>query len=299
MIKNTVTVVIVTRNRLTPLLRCLKSVAASRPLPEKVVVVNNNSADETSAIIPKKFPSVTLLNQSLNTGAAKGRNLGAARAKTDFIFFLDDDAYVDSRTIKNCLMRINTDPKIAIVQTKVLSSFNTKKILGIAHDINTTTSLITAFGINEMDTGQYTTPIDIPMVGTGWLVRRSIFEEVSGFDEKFFVPYEDSDISLRIRNQGYRIVFEPTAKIWHDDIKPTEINPRIRSIGIASPERAFFVGRNKVYFMRKHAHGLSRIFFFVLLLPLFIAYHSAIILTSFRFDIWFTYLKGLKSGFTL
>jgi GT2 family glycosyltransferase len=294
-----VAVVIVTRNRPKPLVRCLKSLQKSSYKIKETVVVDNGSTDDTLQILKKDFPKVTVASLKTNTGAAAGRNRGAEKAKSEMIFFLDDDAFIEKETIASAVKTILTDPKIAIVQTKVLSSFNHKKILGIAHDINTTTSLITAFGINEIDKGQYKKVIDVPMVGTGWLIRRNYFEAVKGFDEKFFVPYEDSDISLRIRDQGWRIVFDPKSQIWHDDLKPTEINPRIRSIGIAAPERAYFVGRNKVYFMKKHSKGLGRIFFFGILLPLFIMYHSFVIITSLRFDILLTYYRGLWSGFRL
>lgn len=294
-----VSVVIVTRDRSELLRRCLKSVYKSTLKPSKVVVVDNASSDNTALVVKKEFPKTHLITNRKNTGAAAGRNIGAANSTSEFIFFLDDDAYIETSTIQNALKVILADPNIAIIQTKVLSDLNPKKILGIAHDIDTRTSLIKAYGINEIDGGQYSKVIDIPMVGTGWLIRRKIFNEVGGFDEKFFVPYEDSDISLRIRKLGYRIVFTPNSRIWHQELKKTDINSRIRSIGIASPERALYVGRNKIYFMRKHSKGISRILFFSILLPMFISYHCFIITTSFRFDILRTYLKGVYQGFKL
>lgn len=294
-----VSVVVVTRNRKGPLIRAIKSIYQSAPRVNEIIVVDNNSTDDSVEVLEKKFPKVIVLKQKVNTGAAAGRNIGAKKAKSENIFFLDDDAYVNKYTIQDALKVLLSNEKIGIVQTKVLSSFDKKKILGIAHDINTTTSLISAFGIGEIDNGQYKKIIDIPMVGTGWIIPKKIFNQIKGFDEKFFVPYEDSDLSLRLRKAGYRIVFNPKSEIWHDDLKPTDINPRIRSIGIASPERAYYVGRNKIYFMRKHSSGIGRIMFFSVLLPLFICYHSMIILTSLRFDIWKTYLKGLLSGFKL
>lgn len=294
-----VSVVVVTRDRSEVLRRCLKSIYKSILKPSKVIVVDNASADNTALVVKKSFPKVHLIRNSKNTGAATGRNIGATGSDSEFIFFLDDDAYIEPSTIQNALKVILTDPNIAIVQTKVLSDINPKKILGIAHDIDTRTSLIKAYGVNELDKGQYSNVIDIPMVGTGWLIRRKVFNRVDGFDEKFFVPYEDSDISLRIRKLGYRIVFAPNSQIWHQELKKTDINPRIRSIGIASPERALYVGRNKIYFMRKHSSGVSRKLFFFILLPVFISYHCFIITTSFRFDILWIYLRGVYQGFKL
>jgi GT2 family glycosyltransferase len=299
MIKPKVSVVIVTRNRVGPLERNLTALKGSEYPITQTIVVDNGSTDGSEEYVRRHFKNIQLVHEETNTGAAKGRNIGAKYATTDFIFFLDDDAYIDKSVIKECILTVLKDKNIAVVQTMVLSSFDKKKILGIAHDINTTTSLITAYGINERNNGQYSEEIDIPMVGTGWLIRRSVFEKIGGFDEKFFIPYEDSDLSLRVHNQGFRIVFCPKAKIWHDDLKPTEINPRIRSIGIASPERAFFVGRNKVYFMKKHSRGWGRALFFSILLPMFICYHTLIIVSSLRFDILLTYYKGLISGFKL
>lgn len=297
--KNIISVVIVTRNRMSALERCLNSVYLYHDSVLEVIVVDNDSTDDTLKMLSKKFKRVKVVLSKKNSGAAGGRNLGAKNAKGDYLYFLDDDAYVGTGTFKQVLTTIQKDAKIAIVQSFVLSSFDKKKILGIAHDINTTTSLITAYGIGERDHGQYRVELDIPMVGTGWLIRTSVFKKIKGFDEKFFVPYEDSDLSLRVRMAGFRIVFNPKSKIWHDDLKPTEINNRVRSIGIASPERAFYVGRNKVYFMKKHSKGFSRFIFFSILLPLFVVYHSIIILSSGRVDVLGYYLKGLREGFNL
>lgn len=295
MTKLPISVVIVTRNRPKPLLRNLKSL----PPVGEVIVVDNGSGDNTVYLVKQKFPKVKIIRLSNNTGAAAGRNTGAKKARFSYIYFLDDDAYVNKDTLSQAFKTIQTDPKIAIIQSMVFSSFNHKRILGLAHDVNTTTSLIKVLGIGEFDNGQYTKVMDIPMAGGTCLVRKSVFEKVGGFDEKFFIPYEDSDISLRIRKLGYRIVCDPKSKTWHDDLKPTEINNRVRSIGIASPERAYYVGRNKIYFMRKHSRGVGRVVFFGLLLPMFICYHCLIIISSWRFDILKTYLKGVVSGFFL
>lgn len=294
-----VAVVVVTRNRVNALKRCLKSLEKSAYRISEIVVVDNASIDRTVEMIRKNFLEVKLVLQNENVGAAEGRNRGARVSKSELIYFLDDDAYIEANTIKSAVETILSDKNIAIVQSKVLSSINLKKILGIAHDINTTTSLITAYGINEIDKGQYSKVIDIPMVGTGWLVTREAFNLVRGFDKKFFIPYEDSDISLRIKQRGYRIVFDPRSQIWHDELKVASINPRIKSIGIASVERALYVGRNKIYFMRKHSKGFGRVVFFAFLLPLFIIYHCSIILSGLRFDILKVYLKGVILGFKL
>lgn len=296
---NSISVVVVTRNRASVLRRCLNSLKESSFKLSRIIVVDNASEDESREMVRNDFPEVILLSQKTNIGAAEGRNVGARVSKSELIYFLDDDAYIEANTIKSAVETILSDKNIAIVQSKVLSSINLKKILGIAHDINTTTSLITAYGINEIDKGQYSKVIDIPMVGTGWLVKREAFNLVGGFDKKFFIPYEDSDISLRIRQRGYRIVFDPRSQIWHDELKIANINPRIRSIGIASVERALYVGRNKIYFMRKHCKGLRRVVFFAFLLPLFIIYHCSIILSGLRFDILKIYLKGVILGFKL
>lgn len=295
----TLAVIIVTRNRSRLLRRCLKSLKKSAYNISEIIVVDNASSDESAAMVRKNFPFVELILQKENTGAAEGRNIGAESSKSKLLYFLDDDAYIESNTIKSVVKTYLTDQAIAVVQSKVLSSLNPEKILGIAHDINTTTSLIKAYGINEIDHGQYPDVIDIPMVGTGWLIEKRIFNLVGRFDRKFFVPYEDSDISIRIRQQGYRIVFDPKSRIWHDELKATDINPRIRSIGIASAERALYVGRNKIYFMRKHSRGFGRLIFFIFLLPLFIIYHCMIILSAFRLDILRIYLRGVILGFKL
>ncbi len=294
--KPKVAIVVITRNRVTVLRRCLNSLKESSFKLSRIIVVDNASEDESREMVKKDFPKVILLSQKINIGAAEGRNVGARVSKSELVYFLDDDAYIEQNTIKSAVETILSDKDIAIVQSKVLSSINPKKILGIAHDINTTTSLITAYGINEIDKGQYSKVMDIPMVGTGWLVKREVFNLVGGFDKKFFIPYEDSDFSLRARNAGYKLYCYSEAKTWHQGHKNTYISPQIEWLGITSPERAYRVARNKMIFMRKHSPFPNNIFFFFVLSPLYYIIHSAIIIVAGRFDILVKYWMGVFSG---
>ncbi len=139
--------------------------------------------------------------------------------------------------------------------------------------------------------------LDVPMLGGGFaLFSREIFERVGGFDEEYFVPYEDADLSLRVRNLGYRIICNPAAVIYHWQIKSYQVPMAIQRLGIGSAGRAYYIGRNKVMVMCKHAKVHQRLVFLALFWPVYVSVYSVIILSQREFDILCRYWRGVWAG---
>lgn len=291
-----VSVVIVTKDRKKDLMDCVNSYLKSSYQPLEIIVVDNGSNPPLATWFTKKYPSVKLITSEFNIGAAAGRNLGLKDAKGDYIQFSDDDAYAERGMVKNLVSVFKDNPQAGIVQPLVYDKQKKNYLQGAGHDINLTTGLIWASGVKVKDEGQYDGLREVPMCGCVWMVKRAVFEKIGNYDEDYFIPYEDSDFSIRAKKAGFKLYCYSEAKTYHRGHKSTFVHPWIEWLGITSAERAYRVARNKMIFMRKHSPFPNILIFFLILMPAYILIHSLIISLARRFDILLNYYLGVVSG---
>ncbi len=291
-----VSVVIVSKDRKKDLIDCVDSYLESSYRPLEIIVVDNGSNPPLATWFTKKYPNVRLVISEFNIGAAAGRNLGLKEAKGDYILFSDDDAYADTDMVKNLVSVFKENPNAGIVQPLVYDRAKRDMLQGAGHDINLTTGRIWAAGVKVKDTGQYNGLREVPMCGCVWMVKREVFNKIGDYDDDYFIPYEDSDFSIRARKAGFKLYCYSEAKTWHRGHKSTFVHPWIEWLGITSPERAYRVARNKMIFIRKHSPFPSNLIFFFLLMPVYTLIHSLIILSARRLDIFLKYWFGVISG---
>ena len=291
-----VSVVIVTKDRKKNLTECLDSYMASSYKNLEIIVVDNASKPPVLTWLPRKYKKVKLITSDLNLGAAEGRNRGLEESSGDYILFTDDDAIAGKDMVSRLVLVFEKNKKAGIVQPLVYDKKKKNVLQGAGHDIDLTTGRIKAWGVREKDRGQYDGLREVPMCGCVWMVRRTVFDKIGNYDKDYFIPYEDSDFSLRARKAGFKLYCTSYAKSWHRGPKKTYVHPWVEWLGITSVERAYRVARNKIIFMRKHSPFPNNAFFFLAMLPVYALSHTLIILFTRRFDILARYWLGLVSG---
>lgn len=294
--KKSISAIIVTINRKKDLIRCLRSLQASEYKKIEIIVVDNGSKQPVSSWLRKLFPKVKLIRSEINLGAAGGRNLGIKFAKSKYLLFMDDDAEADKAMIRELLKVLQKNSTVGIVHPKIYDMGKRDVLQGLGCEISLLTGRVSAIGIREKDTGQYNSIKEVSTVGCIWMVKRRVIEKIGGYDEEYFIPYEDLDFSFRARKAGFEILFVPKALAWHKGIKLTFINPLIDYIGIRTADRAYRIARNKIIFMRKFSPFPKNLFFFFLLMPIYMIVHSLIIIAAWRLDILYQYWLGVLSG---
>ncbi|MDO9396264.1 MAG: glycosyltransferase, partial [Herbiconiux sp.] len=186
----------------------------------EVVVVENGSGDDSAARLTAAFATeiaakrVRLVTSTENLGFTGGCNLGAKSAKGEFLAFLNNDAKPDADWIAKALEQFDVSPAVAAVGSKVLDWDGTT--------IDFAGPGLTWFGrgfkpaLGEADGPAFDRPRDI-LFGTGsaLFVRRSVFAEVGGFDERLFMFYDDIDLGWRLTLKGYRVRFAPGSIVRH------------------------------------------------------------------------------------
>lgn len=198
---------------------CLTSVLNTEYSNFEVIFVDNGSTDGSVEFVRRRFSGY--LNNKLklvinlgNLGFAEGNNVGAKHATGGYLAFLNNDVEVEPSWLKELVAAEEADQEVAVTQSKLLMA--DRRHFDSAGDILSSNGLLYQRGRLEEDIGQYDTPEEIFSArGAAMLIRRKTFEEVKGFDTKFFIIYEDVDLSWRIRLRGYKIVFIPTSVVYH------------------------------------------------------------------------------------
>lgn len=291
-----VSVCLVTTNRKEDLKKCLKSLQGTTYKNKEIILVDNGSNPQVSPVV-KKLANLKLIRSDLNLGAAGGRNLGIKFAKGDYLLFVDDDAEVDSKMVGELLSVLRNKKLAGIVHPKIYDSEKRNVLQGLGCDVNLLTGRVSAVGIREVDIGQYNQIRELQSVGCIWMIKRELIEKIGGYDEDYFIPWEDTDFSFRARKAGFKILFVPKAVAWHKGKKSTFVHPLIDYIGIRSADRAYRIPRNKMIFMRKFSPFPKNLVFFLCLMPAYTIIHSGIIISAGRPDILFKYWHGVISGF--
>mgnify|MGYP005628933699 FL=1 len=217
-----VTVVIPHWNGWDILEPCLRSLAASTYQNLKIVVVDNASSDDSVVLIKQHFPEVHVFENTKNLGFAGGCNVGLRSIESDHYLVLNNDTTHEPDWIGHMVEQIESDPKIAAVQPKIMSAQNPELfdyaggVGGLMDILAFPFALGRIFTTMEKDDGFYDTPRDIFWAsGTALLLRGSALKEVGLFDEDFFAHMEEIDLCWRLHNASWRVVNAPAAKIYH------------------------------------------------------------------------------------
>ena len=203
-----VSIIIVNYNGKELLQKCLDSLLNVKYDNFEIILVDNNSTDGTVEFITKNHPSIILIKLDSNKGFAEPNNIAAKIAKGEYLLFLNNDTVVTPNFIFEMVKVMETDKKIAICQSLLLkpdgsvdSSGDFIDHLGVVYNSKTEID-----EIREVSSAR----------GASMLVRSDIFEKLDGFDQKFFVTFEDVDLCWRSWILGYRVLIIPTSIVYHE-----------------------------------------------------------------------------------
>jgi GT2 family glycosyltransferase len=214
-----VTIILVNWNGKTVTLDCLASLRALRYPHFRVMVVDNGSKDDSIPAIRGAFPEVDILALDENRRFAGGNNAGIHKAVdegADLVLLLNNDTLVDPEMLRHLVDCFRREPACGMVAPKIYYADAPDVIWFAGGELSFWTGTMRHTGIRETDRGQFDRPRDIAYAtGCCILISREVIGRVGVLDESFFMYTEDADWSKRVRDAGYRIVYEPRARIWH------------------------------------------------------------------------------------
>jgi GT2 family glycosyltransferase len=182
-------------------------------------VVDNASSDGSVESIRSAFPGVEILLLAENRRFAGGNNAGIRYALgqgAEFIVLLNNDTTVDALFLDRLVDTFRSHPKAGMVAPKIYYHHQPDTLWYAGGDVSFWTGTMRHRGIRERDCGQYDITCDTGYAtGCCVLTSRQILEQIGLIDESYFMYTEDADWSLRARRAGYRVLYEPRAKVWH------------------------------------------------------------------------------------
>ena len=193
---------------------CVLSVQnAIQNLDAEIIVIDNNSQDDSCEMMKKRFPNVKLIENKENSGFPKGNNIGVALAQGDYICILNPDTVVAEDTFTKVLAFAKEQKDLGIVGVKLIDGTGNflpeckrgtptplvafTKITGLYKIFPKTFGKYYAQHLSENETGK----VEI-LVGAFMLMKRELYTEIGGFDENCFMYSDDIDLSYMALQKG-------------------------------------------------------------------------------------------------
>lgn len=210
-----VSIIIPCYNQLSYTYDCLVSILEhTKGIPYEVIIADDVSTDETKNL-SHFAEGIVIMRNTVNQGFLKNCNQAANKARGQYIFFLNNDTVVTDGWLSWLLKLMEADPTIGMAGSKLVYPDGRLQEAGgiIFRD---------ASGWNYGRLSDPTLPEfnyvkDVDYIsGAAILIRRALFEEIGGFDERYAPAYcEDSDLAFEVRKHGYRVVYQPKSVVVH------------------------------------------------------------------------------------
>ena len=239
---------------------CIESLQQSGVANHEIVVVDNASTNGASDYIRENYPGVTLFALKQNIGYAGALNVGIRHAiskNATHVFALNNDTIVPDGTIGHLIEQMQHNPAIGILAPKVVYFQHPDILFSLGAKTYPFLPVPIEFGHRWRDSKRFSTIMEYDYVtGCAMLIRTSLFKQVGYFDESYFMYYEDDDFCRRVRDKGYKIACDGSAKILHK----ASLSSKQQGAKVI-----YFRSRNRVLFYRRFRHGPFPVLTYLLL----------------------------------
>ena len=216
-----VSAILVSFNTRALTLRALETLAgAAQGLNVEIWVVDNASSDDSVAAVRARFPAVNVIEAGANLGFGAANNRALERARGDYFLLLNTDAFLEADALRELLAAASRHPRAAILAPRILNPDGSrqKSVWPFPTPLNgwlENTGLAGFARRFAPQLAQNHSPDEegeVPWaIGACLLVRREVYEQIGGFDERFWMYAEEADWQKRMRLEGWKVVFAPAA----------------------------------------------------------------------------------------
>lgn len=220
-----VSIIIVNYNTKDLTRNCLKSVfEQTKNITFEVIVSDNGSIDGSIEMIKSEFPQVVLIENNANLGFGKANNIGSKNAIGKYLFFLNSDTLLTSNVLELFIKYANThENEFGIIGGNLINA-NGKPVHSCRKNYSIENNEFKKIFDNiylkikkqRRDYNYLSKPLEVDFVpGADMFIKKDFFINIGGFDESFFMYYEDFDLCIRCKENGKKIISLPTVKIAH------------------------------------------------------------------------------------
>jgi GT2 family glycosyltransferase len=183
--------VILSWNRKSDLSRVLSTLSANTTTPMQIIVVDNASSDGSAAMVTREHPTAMCIALDHNIGIA-GWNTGMAAAEGDYMLLLDDDSYPVSPDFEAVFRYFDEHEKCGILALRVLNERDGRE-----------------------ETATFREGPMLTFIGCGVIIRRSLFQQIGGFDASLFLYEHEIEYAMRCWNTGHSVIYYPGMTVNH------------------------------------------------------------------------------------
>jgi len=261
-------VVIISYNKIEPVIKAIKSCRESYP-KSKIILIDNSENLEIFKELKHKLgvlSDIVFIKNESNLGFSKAVNQGikiALENNADYVLLVNDDAYVDKDCIPQLLEALENNEKALLAGPTIFYKNEPNKIWHTGGYFNKLLGNIKIPYKNKIINPNsfkkmHSKEVDF-LTGCVLMIKKEAYEKIGYFNEELFFYAEDLDYSLRVKKAGYKLLWVPSAFAWHDiDMKK----------GRTSPFVMYNLARNNIIVRKKHFNSLY--FYYYLLLHFFV-----------------------------
>lgn len=300
--KKTISIIIVNWNSGKYLQKCVDAIENSNfhNYTYEIIIIDNYSTDN-SLLFANEKENLIIIKNNKNIGFGKACNQGVSASNSELILFLNPDVLFSNEIIyKSVKFYKKSDYAVLGIKQVNESGIVSRtcarkpKLINILYQSlglsNINSKLFHSYKMSDWEHNE-TKEVD-HVIGSFYLISKELFYSVGGFDEDFFLYYEDYDLSLRIRNENRKIIF------WADEFIVHKGGASSQQI---LAKRLFFSQRSKLIFFKKHFSLFNYviIFFIIFLLEFFVRFIKSIFTFKFKEinELFSAYFMLMKSFF--
>ena len=242
---------------------CLESLGSSSWLDPKaeVIVIDNGSFDGAGLLIAARYPGVRFIQNRLNLGIAGGRRQGALLARGEAILFLDVDTTVLPGAI-DVLIRAIAKPGVGVAGPALLSfdgklQYSARLFPSLPGKIARRLPMFQSWAAREELRGwDHASTRDVDyVIGACLMVRREVIETVGTHYQKFFYGPDDVDFCLRAQLAGWRVLYEPSARVRHAERRVTR-GPGLTRLKLRhAASLGYYFAKHRYVWSRRRLYG--------------------------------------------
>jgi GT2 family glycosyltransferase len=223
---------------------CLPSVVSQTYPNLDVILVDNQTKDDSVAFVREHLPQIQVLSTEEPLGFDAANNMAMKKAQGEFLFLLNDDTEMTSGCVATCMDVMSQSEEIACVVPKMKLFYMRSFINSIGNSLYPD-GLSCDNYVGYLDVGQFDTVEEVFSACFGAaLLRRSVVEEIGFMDERYSWYFEDMDWSYRARIHGYEIVAAPEAIVYHKFNATMEKLASAFKLGLVARNRLRFIWKN-------------------------------------------------------
>ncbi|HRW97897.1 MAG TPA: glycosyltransferase family 2 protein [Cyclobacteriaceae bacterium] len=199
----------------------IKSLSTQTYQDFELIMVDNDSSDDSVEYVRKNFPEVKVVEATQNLGFGAGNNLGVKYSRGELIVFTNYDVEFDGDWLANMVATANESEIVGLVAPKIMY-FDKRDVVQTCGLTFQYTGHAFSRGLGEPSENYAQREAIGSVTGCAFLIKRSVIDRIGAFDEEFhkfgdffFSSLEDVDLSWRSQLAGYQVIFEPTAIMYH------------------------------------------------------------------------------------